>query len=189
MPALGLPWTGGFDVVDLLSGEGYHWHQRIRGRAGAADQGRPTSCTSKTGRGISSVRDLDTAVGMGMGSAGHAAPAPESSAADFPHARRMEPSPGWYKRAVFYEVLVRAFYDSNADGTGDLRGLVEKLDYLEWLGVDCLWLPPFYSSPLRDGGYDIADFRSVLPEFGTVTDFVAFLDAAHGAASGSSPTW
>ncbi len=125
------------------------------------------------------MRDLDTAVGMGMGSAGHAAPAPESSAADFPHARRMEPSPGWYKRAVFYEVLVRAFYDSNADGTGDLRGLVEKLDYLAWLGVDCLWLPPFYSSPLRDGGYDIADFRSVLPEFGTVTDFVAFLDAAH----------
>ena len=85
----------------------------------------------------------------------------------------------WYKRAVFYEVLVRAFADSNGDGTGDLRGLIDKLDYLSWLGVDCLWLPPFYDSPLRDGGYDIADYRKVLPEFGTVEDFVALLDAAH----------
>ncbi len=80
---------------------------------------------------------------------------------------------------MFYEVLVRAFYDSNADGVGDLRGLIEQLDYLQWLGVDCLWLPPFYDSPLRDGGYDIRDFYQVLPEFGTVDDFVALLDAAH----------
>ena len=80
---------------------------------------------------------------------------------------------------MFYEVLVRAFYDSNADGSGDLRGLIEQLDYLQWLGVDCLWLPPFYDSPLRDGGYDIRDFYKVLPEFGTVDDFVALLDAAH----------
>jgi len=58
--------------------------------------------------------------------------------------------PLWFKRAVFYEVLVRSFKDSNADGIGDLQGLTEKLDYLEWLGVDCLWLPPFYPSPLRD---------------------------------------
>ncbi|WP_461124898.1 maltose alpha-D-glucosyltransferase [Saccharothrix stipae] len=85
----------------------------------------------------------------------------------------------WYKRAVFYEVLVRAFNDDNDDGTGDLRGLAAKLDYLEWLGVDCLWLPPFYASPLRDGGYDISDFRAVLPEFGTVEDFVHLLDEAH----------
>ena len=80
---------------------------------------------------------------------------------------------------MFYEVLVRAFADSNRDGTGDLRGLTEKLDYLQWLGVDCLWLPPFYDSPLRDGGYDIRDFRAVLPEFGTVDDFVVLLDEAH----------
>src|SRR5215212_1047122 len=66
--------------------------------------------------------------------------------------------PLWYKRAVFYEVLVRGFKDSNGDGTGDLRGLTEKLDYLQWLGVDCLWLLPIYKSPLRDGGYDISDF-------------------------------
>ncbi len=74
---------------------------------------------------------------------------------------------------------MRAFADSNGDGTGDLRGLADKLDYLQWLGVDCLWLPPFYASPLRDGGYDISDFRAVLPEFGTVDDFVHLLEEAH----------
>ncbi|GAA0632967.1 maltose alpha-D-glucosyltransferase [Sporichthya brevicatena] len=89
------------------------------------------------------------------------------------------PDPQWFKRAVFYEVLVRSFYDSNDDGVGDLRGLTEKLDYLAWLGVDCLWLPPFFASPLRDGGYDVADYTAVLPEFGTLGDFVEFVDAAH----------
>ena len=87
--------------------------------------------------------------------------------------------PDWFKRAVFYEVLVRGFADSNGDGTGDLRGLIDKLDYLQWLGVDCLWLPPFYPSPLRDGGYDVSDYTGVLPEFGTIDDFRRFLDAAH----------
>ena len=87
--------------------------------------------------------------------------------------------PDWFKRAVFYEVLVRGFFDSNGDGTGDLRGLQDKLDYLQWLGVDCLWLPPFYASPLRDGGYDVSDYCGVLPEFGTIEDFKSFLDAAH----------
>ena len=60
--------------------------------------------------------------------------------------------PLWFKRAVFYEVLIRGFRDSNGDGTGDIRGLTEKLDYLQWLGVDCVWLLPIYESPLRDGG-------------------------------------
>ena len=87
--------------------------------------------------------------------------------------------PDWYKRAVFYEVLVRTFFDSNGDGTGDINGLIEKLDYLAWLGVDCLWIPPFYDSPLRDGGYDIRDYRKVLPEFGTVQDFAALIEACH----------
>ena len=87
--------------------------------------------------------------------------------------------PLWFKRAVFYEVLVRSFKDSNADGIGDLQGLTEKLDYLEWLGVDCLWLPPFYPSPLRDGGYDISDYTNVMPEVGTISDFAAFMEAAH----------
>src|ERR1700754_1174854 len=101
------------------------------------------------------------------------------TADDFGHAAVLPEDRTWFKRAVFYEVLVRAFYDGSADGSGDLRGLIEKLDYLKWLGVDCLWLPPFYDSPLRDGGYDIRDFYKVLPEFGTVEDFVALLDAAH----------
>ncbi|HHU66871.1 maltose alpha-D-glucosyltransferase [Corynebacterium sp.] len=89
------------------------------------------------------------------------------------------PEPEWYKDAVFYEVLVRAFYDPEGTGSGSLRGVTEKLDYLQWLGVDCLWLPPFYDSPLRDGGYDIRNFREVLPEFGTVDDFVELMDEAH----------
>ncbi|MFR9800753.1 maltose alpha-D-glucosyltransferase [Pseudonocardia sp. RS010] len=103
----------------------------------------------------------------------------EPGADEYGHARALEVDPEWFKTAVFYEVLVRAFNDSNRDGFGDLRGLTEKLDYLQWLGVDCLWLPPFYDSPLRDGGYDIRDFRAVLPEFGTVDDFVVLLDEAH----------
>src|SRR3954452_17697271 len=69
------------------------------------------------------------------------------SAADFRHARTLPVDEGWYKRAVFYEVLVRAFAHSNREGFGDLRGLTDKLAYLAWLGVDCLWLPPFYDSP------------------------------------------
>ncbi len=85
----------------------------------------------------------------------------------------------WYKHAVFYEVLIRGFYDSNGDGTGDLAGVTEKLDYLSWLGVDCLWLLPIYESPLRDGGYDISDFLKILPEFGDLGDFVHLVDAAH----------
>ncbi|MCB0963413.1 MAG: trehalose synthase, partial [Acidimicrobiales bacterium] len=87
--------------------------------------------------------------------------------------------PTWFQRAIFYEVLVRGFRDSNGDGTGDLRGVTEKLDYLEWLGVDCLWLLPFYQSPLRDGGYDISDFFTVLPEYGTVGDAAELIDEAH----------
>jgi maltose alpha-D-glucosyltransferase/alpha-amylase len=87
--------------------------------------------------------------------------------------------PLWFKRAVFYEVLIRGFADSNGDGTGDIRGLTEKLDYLQWLGVDCVWLLPIYQSPLRDGGYDISDFMKVLPEFGDLGDFVQLVDEAH----------
>ena len=87
--------------------------------------------------------------------------------------------PDWFKRAVFYEVLIRGFADSNGDGTGDLAGLTSRLDYLQWLGIDCIWLLPIYASPLRDGGYDISDFTAVLPEFGDLSDFVALVDAAH----------
>ena len=85
----------------------------------------------------------------------------------------------WYQGAVFYEVLVRGFYDSNDDGTGDLRGLTAKLDYLSWLGIDCIWLLPFYQSPLRDGGYDISDFFTILPEYGNLADAVELVQEAH----------
>jgi maltose alpha-D-glucosyltransferase/alpha-amylase len=85
----------------------------------------------------------------------------------------------WYKDAVFYEVHVKAFMDGNGDGVGDFAGLTERLDYLAELGVDCLWILPMYASPLRDDGYDIADFYALHPAYGTLEDFQKFLDAAH----------
>ena len=90
-----------------------------------------------------------------------------------------ERDPLWFKTAVFYEIHVRGFFDGNDDGSGDLRGLTVKLDYLQWLGVDCLWLLPMYPSPLRDGGYDIADFFAIHPDYGTVDDFKSFVEQAH----------
>jgi maltose alpha-D-glucosyltransferase / alpha-amylase len=132
----------------------------------------PETTRSDAGLGLDGVPHT----GESMTADGHLV---EPQADDFRHARSAPSEPHWYKTAVFYEVLVRAFNDFTNDGTGDLRGLADKLDYLQWLGVDCLWLPPFYASPLRDGGYDISDFRAVLPEFGTVDDFVYLLDQAH----------
>ncbi len=85
----------------------------------------------------------------------------------------------WFKKAVFYEVMVRSFCDSDADGIGDFAGLASKLDYLQWLGVDCLWLPPFFPSPLADGGYDVSDYTDVHPALGTVEEFRAFVEGAH----------
>ncbi len=87
--------------------------------------------------------------------------------------------PLWYRDAIIYEVHVRCFHDANGDGVGDFRGLIEKLDYLEELGVTCLWILPFFPSPLRDDGYDIADYTSVHPSYGTLEDFQEFLAAAH----------
>ncbi len=87
--------------------------------------------------------------------------------------------PRWYQQAVFYEVFVSGFYDANNDGIGDLKGLIAKLDYLQWLGVDCLWLLPFYQSPLRDGGYDISDFYTVLPAYGDLDDARRLVEEAH----------
>ncbi|HEV8472031.1 MAG TPA: maltose alpha-D-glucosyltransferase [Methylomirabilota bacterium] len=85
----------------------------------------------------------------------------------------------WYKDAVFYEVHVKAFADGDGNGVGDFTGLIGRLDYLRDLGVDCLWILPMYPSPLRDDGYDIADFHGIHPSYGTVEDFQKFLDAAH----------
>jgi maltose alpha-D-glucosyltransferase/alpha-amylase len=100
-------------------------------------------------------------------------------------ARRLPPvpppdaEPQWYKDAVIYELHVRAFADSNADGIGDFAGLTGKLDYLQELGVTALWLLPFYPSPLRDDGYDIADYTDIHPDYGTLRDFREFLREAH----------
>jgi maltose alpha-D-glucosyltransferase / alpha-amylase len=87
--------------------------------------------------------------------------------------------PLWYKDAVIYELHVRTFFDANSDGIGDFQGLVQRLDYLSDLGVTCLWLLPFFPSPLRDDGYDIADYCNVHASYGTLDDFREFLDQAH----------
>ncbi len=87
--------------------------------------------------------------------------------------------PGWYKEAIIYQIHVRTFFDSNGDGIGDFQGLAQKLDYVQELGVNAIWLMPFFPSPLRDDGYDISDYRSVHPRYGTLEDFKAFLSGAH----------
>jgi maltose alpha-D-glucosyltransferase/alpha-amylase len=91
----------------------------------------------------------------------------------------LEDDPLWYKDAIIYELHVRAFYDSDGDGSGDFRGLTQKLDYLRDLGITALWLLPFCSSPLRDDGYDIADYTGIHPHYGTLRDFKTFLREAH----------
>ena len=91
----------------------------------------------------------------------------------------LEDEPLWYKDAVIYELHIRAFYDSDGDGVGDIAGLAQKLDYLQDLGVTAIWLLPFYPSPLRDDGYDISDYTDVQPVYGTMSDFKALVDAAH----------
>ncbi|MEO8800570.1 MAG: alpha-amylase family glycosyl hydrolase, partial [Polyangiaceae bacterium] len=94
-----------------------------------------------------------------------------------------EQNPGdektWYKNAVIYELRTRSFYDSNGDGIGDFAGLCEKLDYLEDLGVTAIWLLPFYPSPGRDDGYDIADYGDIHPDLGTMADFERLIEEAH----------
>ncbi|MGD8856957.1 MAG: maltose alpha-D-glucosyltransferase [Chloroflexota bacterium] len=85
----------------------------------------------------------------------------------------------WYQEAVFYELYLRAYCDGNGDGHGDFQGAISKLDYIQSLGVDCIWILPMYPSPLKDDGYDIADYMNIHPDYGTLDDFKAFLDAAH----------
>src|SRR5260221_6995165 len=87
--------------------------------------------------------------------------------------------PLWYKDAIIYELHVRAFADSNGDGIGDFVGLTGKLDYLKDLGINTIWILPFYPSPLKDDGYDIADYLEVNPAYGTLSDFMTFLEEAH----------
>ncbi|MGO1582379.1 MAG: maltose alpha-D-glucosyltransferase [Actinomycetaceae bacterium] len=87
--------------------------------------------------------------------------------------------PEWYRSAVFYEVYIKTFADTSGSGVGDIQGLISRLDYLQWLGVDCLWIPPFYPSPQRDGGYDVADYTAVDPQYGSLDDLDQLVEEAH----------
>ena len=91
----------------------------------------------------------------------------------------LDSDPLWYKDAIIYELRVGAFQDSDDDGIGDFKGLASKLDYIQDLGVNAIWLLPFYPSPLKDDGYDIADYRTVDPRYGTLADFKRFVKEAH----------
>src|SRR5688572_1975179 len=85
----------------------------------------------------------------------------------------------WWMKSVTYQVLVRSFCDSNGDGIGDLDGVRKKLDYLQWLGVDCIWLNPFLNSPLKDDGYDVSDYFSILPQYGNMKELDQLIEEAH----------
>src|ERR1043166_2531394 len=122
------------------------------------------SCSTRT-----SCRRTCFAYGGVSGTSTSSSSSPEVGAVD----------PLWYKDAVIYEVHVRAFFDSNGDGIGDFRGLIEKLGYLQDLGVTAIWLLPFYPSPQLDDGYDIADYTAVHPSYGTMRDVRAFIREAH----------
>ncbi|HET9410911.1 MAG TPA: alpha-amylase family glycosyl hydrolase, partial [Candidatus Dormibacteraeota bacterium] len=96
-----------------------------------------------------------------------------------PETFKLDDDPLWYKDAIVYELHVRAFSDSDGDGSGDFRGLLDKLPYLQDLGVNAIWLLPFYPSPMRDDGYDIADYTEVNPMFGDLGDAQQFIKEAH----------
>ena len=164
MPRLGLEWHETVPVRDELTGETYHWGRAnyVRLEPGVTPAHIVRPATVPADRRVTHTMIVNEPV--------------QDTFEDTPAKDR---DPDWFKRAVFYEVLVRSFQDSNGDGIGDLKGITAKLDYLQWLGVDCLWLPPFFKSPLRDGGYDVSDYTAVLPEFGDLADFVEFVDAAH----------
>jgi len=87
--------------------------------------------------------------------------------------------PDWWREAVFYQIYPRSFRDTNGDGVGDLRGVIESLDYLQWLGIDGIWLSPIFLSPMADYGYDVADYVDIDPLFGTLADSDELVNAAH----------
>jgi alpha-glucosidase len=88
-------------------------------------------------------------------------------------------TPPWWQRGVVYQIWLRSFYDENGDGSGDLEGLIQKLDYLKWLGVDVLWISPIYPSPMVESGYDVSDYNGVDALFGDIGTFDRFAEAAH----------
>ena len=103
-----------------------------------------------------------------------------NSEPDVPVASKEPITEKWWKEAVIYQIYPRSFYDTNGDGIGDLRGIIEKLDYLENLGVTAIWMSPIYDSPNDDNGYDIRDYHKIMQEFGTMEDFDELLEKAHG---------
>jgi trehalose synthase len=111
-----------------------------------------------------------------FGKTGVAIPGDEAAPAEASSAAQQS---DWYKDAIIYQLHIKAFHDSNGDGIGDFNGLLQRLDYIERLGVNAIWLLPFYPSPLRDDGYDIADYRSINPAYGTMRDFRRFVAEAH----------
>ena len=123
------------------------------------------------------MRPTPSLAKQGAGTVGAMPGSPSTARSD--RASTLVGSAPWFQTAVFYEVPVRSFQDSNGDGTGDLPGLISRLDYLQWLGVDCIWLLPINASPLRDGGYDISDYYGVLPAFGSLGDMRRLLQEAH----------
>ena len=86
---------------------------------------------------------------------------------------------GWFRDAIIYQIYPRSFKDSNNDGIGDIKGVIEKLDYLKDLGINCVWMSPIYESPMDDNGYDISDYRKIYETFGTMEDFKLMLDEMH----------
>ncbi|HWH20441.1 MAG TPA: maltose alpha-D-glucosyltransferase [Solirubrobacterales bacterium] len=127
--------------------------------------------------------DVHAAVGSlrpgGLRAAASGAPGAPNTGLEAGPEHWFESEPTWFKTAVFYEIYVRGFFDGNGDGMGDFRGLIEKLDYLQWLGIDCVWLLPMYPSPLRDGGYDISGFDGIHPDYGSLAEFERFISEAH----------
>ncbi len=91
----------------------------------------------------------------------------------------MKQTKKWWKEAVAYQIYPRSFYDTNGDGIGDIRGIIEKLDYLKDLGVDVVWLSPVYQSPNDDNGYDISDYKAIMSEFGTMKDLDELMEKIH----------
>jgi len=96
-----------------------------------------------------------------------------------PRGSRDQDCRAWWQRGVFYEIAIISFQDSGGDGRGDLAGLLSRLDYLEWLGIDAVWLTPIYPSPMLDLGYDVSDFCEVHPEFGTLEQFDSLINELH----------
>ena len=141
-------------------------------RPAATPAGAPTGIAAAPGAGAG------TAAGPDPGRALPPRPTPTHVLPDLTRPG-LTPDPEWYRTAVFYEVMLRSFSDSSGAGSGDLKGLVDRLEYLQWLGVDCLWLPPFYPSPMRDGGYDVSDYTAIAPQYGTLADFHLLLEEAH----------